>query len=93
VSQAQAQNCATTSALLKIFLALAFDLTLSPFSPLLSLFTPERAFLKSTASGERRRERLAFFPLLVTPASQPPTRLSNSGKNIKKRSGDAESFA
>ena len=70
----------------------AFDLTLS-FSLALIIYARARVFKEYRLWREKEREVGVFFPLLVTPASQPPTRLSNSGKNIKKRSGDAESFA
>jgi hypothetical protein len=92
VSEAEAQNCATTSALLKIFPALAFDLTLSlSFSLALIIYARARVFKEYRLWRERKRG-WRFFPLLVMPASQPPTRPSNLGEILKKRSGDAESF-
>lgn len=60
----------------------------SLFLPL-SLFTPERAFLKSTRLWRESEPACRFFPLLVTPASHPPFKIREI---LKKRPGDAESF-
>lgn len=55
----------------------------------LSLFTPERAFLKSIRLWRESEPAWRFFPLLVTPTSHPPFKIREI---LKKRPGDAESF-